>query len=499
MSLRQTAWILNVSASILSDWNQCFDEHLRPLKIPDQRGKTSKITVELVRQVVGEANRLKQQGNQLKLRPFSKQLKKEHGIVLSRRKLREILIANNLFEARVQKRRPKFYQSLRKRIPNGLVSLDGSELTVLLDQTPYKFNVELCVDVTSFNHTAFSVGDSENSDEIITVLEAHEVNWGSPLGILCDHGSGNLSEKNGRYLKEHDIEMVAVGPSNPKGNGTDEGAFSQMKQALGTICLDCSSAKALARTVLEKLVSLYVFMRNRIASKNNPLTPQQTMETSVSQREKDIERQRLKAHNRKKLEPEEDQKKKEHLFFLLRYHGIFPDADVLKRAERTIKAFELKAIEAAEQAFVKAVRKNPQKATLPYFFGILKNIQQERDNDACKAYCYERYNEQVMLNLKQEHEQMKQPDYSIENIIGILIPAMHAKIPVVKELSIQKARQWTRQLLKSYRYPGALKKRFSDALGAFNELTIDLKNRIWELIEQFLEHKPETESVTHFS
>ena len=132
------------------------------------------------------------------------------------------------------------------------------------------------------------------------------------------------------------------------------------------------------------------------------------------------------------------------------------------------------------------------------FFGILKNIQQERDDVAYKTYCYQRYNEQVMLKLKQRQEQMGQPEYSVETVIGILIQAVQAKISVVKELAIKKARQWTHELMASYSYPGALKKRFADAIGALTDLTIDLKNEIWELIEQFLDVKPTSESVTLF-
>ena len=42
--------------------------------------------------------------------------------------------------ARTRQRRPQFYQSLRKEIPNGLLSLDGSGFTVWLDKEPYTFH-----------------------------------------------------------------------------------------------------------------------------------------------------------------------------------------------------------------------------------------------------------------------------------------------------------------------------------------------------------------------
>lgn len=496
--MRRSSWFLKLPFSLLSDWNQSFDEKMRLFKIPEGRGKGSKITAEMVRQIVREATVLKEQGNRLRLQRFTSHIKAAHDICLSRKKVKEILIANNLFEARTRKSRPGFYQSIRKEIPNGLVSVDGSEYSVLIDQIPYKFNVELCVDVSSFAHTAFSVGEVENSDEIITVLKTHVKNWGIPLGMLCDYGSSNLSEQTRAYLENNDIELVPVGPRNPKGNGTDEGAFSQMKQVLGTIHLDTSSPEALAKAILEKMISIYIAMRNRTPSKSSLLAPQENMKAPECQVKRDLERQKLKAHNMRRRASQEDQIKLDRLSYLIRYHGIRPENEARTRAERTIKAFELKAIGAAEQAFLRAVARDPKKASLPYFFGILKNIQQESDDEAYKSYCHHRYNEHLMLRLKQQ-EQIDQSEHSIETVVSILIQAMRAKILVVKELAIKKARQWTHELMASYSYPGALKKRFADAIGALTDISNDLKNKIWELIEQFLNVKPTSESVTHFS
>lgn len=65
-------------------------------------------------------------------------------------------------------------------MPNGLLSIDGSEVVVWLGDTAYVFNVELSVDVATFAHTAFSVGDSETADVVIKVLESHRQGWGAP-------------------------------------------------------------------------------------------------------------------------------------------------------------------------------------------------------------------------------------------------------------------------------------------------------------------------------
>jgi hypothetical protein len=490
--------VLHVSFSVLNGWNRVFDENMEAFKLPDGRGKAAKITLEMIKTIVQAAEGLRSRGKRLRLKGFTEQLRKEHGICLSKRKVREVLIANNLFAARTRKRRPGFYQSLRRQIPNGLVSLDGSELTVWIDEKPYKFNVELSVDVKTFAHTAFSVGDTETCDEVIRVLEAHRKDWGVPLAILCDHGSGNLGEKTRNYLRMNCIELAPAGPANPKGNGTDEGAFSQMKQVLGTIRLDTSSPRALARSVLEKLISLYVTMRNRVFVKEKTLTPRQEMRIPVSKVQKDMEREKIRDHIAAKVKPQGDQGKIEHLHGLIRYHDMTVETATLRRAEKTIKAYEKEAISAAEEAFIKAVNRKSERKTLAYFFGILKRIQQERDDDAYRRYCHQRYNERVMMQLQQQ-EQQSLYDHSVQDIIGILVQATKATIQFIKELAIKKAHQWTRELMESYSYTGTLKNQFAKALEALTDLHLDQKNKIWELIEQFLNPKTKVESVTQFS
>ena len=57
-------------------------------------------------------------------------------------------------------------------------------------------------------------------------------------------------------MKPAHIEVVPAGPGNPKENGTDEGAFSQMKRAIEIIRLDMSSPVALVRSVLSVVISV---------------------------------------------------------------------------------------------------------------------------------------------------------------------------------------------------------------------------------------------------
>ncbi len=482
--------MLAVSTSTLNGWNQGFDENMKPLKVADNRGKASKVTIAIVKRVCEKAKRLKQQAKRIRLKQFTKALEKEDAIYLSAKTVNEILIANDLSAAQSRKKRPRFYQSLCQRIPNGLLSLDGSKFTVWLDKMPFTFNLELAVDVSSFTHTAFSIADTETTDEVIGVLEAHRRKWGTPLGIVCDHGSANLSEDAIDYIQAQGIELVAAGPANPKGNGTDEGAFSQMKKALGVIRLDISSPKALAKSVLQALVCVYVYMRNRLCLHNKDLLPIEQMAMPVSQEQRQAELQRLKKHQKAKTNSQQDQLKLDHLQWVIEHFELEPEPEVLRRAQYSIKAFELEAIGEAQKAFVKATNRKPDRRNLSYFFGILKNIQKQRDEQAIRQYCRQRYNYQRMLEMQRTLNSEQKPA-SIDDIISMLEKAVTKKSRIVKELAIRKVGEWTQELVPNYSYLGSLKKKLSDALGKLNHLNFEQKQKAWELIEQFL--KPESE------
>ncbi|MCP4096960.1 MAG: transposase family protein [Planctomycetaceae bacterium] len=251
--MRQAAWALSLSAGTLSKWDRGFDSDMNPLKTADNRGKSGKVTADVVRKVTEEAEKWKNGGKQIRLDAFSKRLS-ETGVELSPKVVGQILIANGLRDPDIRKRRPAFYQSLRRQIPNGLLGIDGSEITVFYGDRPFTFNIELATDIGTHTHTAFSVGDTETGDEVTKVLEAHIKEWGPPLGILCDSGTANLSERVRDFAAESDIVILPAGPGNPKGNGSLEGAFAHLKDVVGIIRLDASSTGALVKSVLETAV-----------------------------------------------------------------------------------------------------------------------------------------------------------------------------------------------------------------------------------------------------
>jgi len=467
--------------------------NLKPLVVPEKRGKAGKVTIELVHRIIEKAKGYPR--HRIRLKRFAADLKMQEGIDLGSKTLEKILIANDLYKARTRKKRPKFYQSLCKKIPNGLLSIDGSEMIVWLSQTPYRFNVELAVDVTTFAHTAFCIADTETADAVIKVLESHRRNWGVPVGVLSDHGSANRSEWVKDYMDELGIKPVPVGPANPKGNGSDEGAFSHMKKALGYIRINSSSPKEMARSILNAMVSVYIYMRNRLPVHNRKTTPAEHMVEPASVEQRNIEHQLLDKHVAAKDTDEEDQPKIDRLHWVVRHYSLEVAPDALKHAERTIKWYALEAIRQTETAFLKATRRKDGRRNLSYFFGILKNIQQKLDDDAKKEYCRKRYNHQVMLKLECQKNERQGPT-SINDVISMLEKAVTIKVRSVKALAIRKAREWIHELMKSCRYLGSLKKKIGDALGNLRNLSTDQKEEAWELFCQFLINNKQESRVT---
>lgn len=496
--LRTVCWMLRVPAGTLCGWDRGFDANMSPYGMPDQRGKSGKVTIEVVRHVVDAAREYKNKNLRLRLKSFTREVCDGLGMELSRKTVEEILIANDLFKAETRKKRPRFYQSLRQRIPNGLVSIDGSDFIVFIDDGRLDYNVELSVDVGSFCHTAFSVNRSETAEEVIEVLEGHRRLWGEPLGVLFDSGSANLSGMVDDYLKAHGIEKVPAGPGNPKGNGTDEGAFGQMKRTLGKIRVDASSPWALGKSILNLLVGVYVRMKNQMGSWKNEVTREDSMRAGAPPAKRAEERKRLVAHNQARNAPDPNPAKVERLHFIIGHHGLTPEEPALRRAERCIAYYDLDAIGQSETAFLKAVSRDVRRRTLPYFFGVLKNIQKQIDDDRRQAYCRERYNYGCMLENERrlKERQVVEAPPTIEQIVRMAEKAVTAPARFVKQLATRRAKEWTGILLGPARYIEPLRKQIIDAAGTLTHLTLDQKEKVINLIEEFLTPKTGEECVT---
>jgi len=496
--VRTVAWVLNLSFGTLGSWDQEFNEQMQPYRETDGRGKSGKVTIDVVRQVVDEARKWESLNQRIRIKEFTRAVNRELRLDLGRKTVEEILTANDLWKAETRKRRPAFYRNLSQRIPNGLLSLDGSEFTVWINDEAVKMIVELGVDVGSFCHTGFGIHETETSRAVLDVLGQHCSRWGIPLGVVFDHGSANLSDEVRQYLEAHHIEVVPAGPGNPKGNGTDEGAFSQMKRAIGTIRLDTSSPLALVRSVLYAVISVYVKMRNQMAlRKTRGVIPQVQMEAPVSEADRQKERKRLLDHQASKNAPDPHQPKLDKLRFFVHHHALTPEPAELKRAEHCIRYYEIEAIHRSEEAFLKAVGRDERRKNLSYFFGILRNIQKEMDNERHAEYCRHRYNYDVMLDIQRQVREQKENEMpTVEGIVSMAIAGVSGSFASLKRMATKQCQQTIEKLLKTARYVGPIKKQILDVIGAKEDLELTQKEKVWALIESLLNQKPEGKSVT---
>jgi len=322
-----------------------------------------------------------------------------------------------------------------------------------------------------------------------------------PIGVVCDSGSANLCDASVNFMNSEDIVCVPAGPSNPKGNGTIEGAFSQLKQIIGAIRIDTSTLESLAKSVLQTVVSVYVKMRNRLSLKRKFKSPAQYMEEPVSETAKKDLKLKLQNRIRLKKDKEEDNQKLNRLHCLIKAMAIPCNRAAVKRAEKTITFFNMDAIVKSEKAFVKAVNRKKQRLSLSYFFGILKRVQQEQDDSAYQLHCRKRYNYNEMIrqmNEEIERQNIHRPS-TVQDVLNILASAVTITAKKVKNMALKRAEEWIKELMDTTKYIGTLKKRFEDALAVMTQVEPDVKDKIWLLVKDLLNQKNSGKSVTHFS
>jgi hypothetical protein len=470
--------------STLSEWNRLFDKQFNPLHTPNRRGKAGKVTTELVKKVVKAARQEQEKKNRLRIKSFTRKLA-ELGTVLSSKTVADILIANGLYKVRVKKRRPLFYQSLRQRIPNSLVSVDGKEFKVVIGNETHTFNLELSVDVHSFLHSAFHVADTETTDEFIKVLDSHCEQWGKPLALVTDHGSANLSRRAQTYLRKNDIDILPAGPANPKGNGTVESAFSGMEKVIGSIQLDNSSPHTLAKGVLEKIISVYVIMRNRLSRRDTKGVPEHMMGGAVTAQQRQTQKVYFRERAKIRQKPA-SMTKQDRLQWLIGHYDMHIDEKNMKRAGKCIEHYDLETIGQAEEAFLRAISRSWERCNLAYFFGIVRNIQADMDAARYEKYCRERYNYQQMLERERQQRGFEQDRITVEVMVDTLLAAMSCPLSQVKNVAINQARRMTLELRKQYRYVEPLKKKIMDIVNEIRELSLMQRNTIVGLVDQFL-------------
>ncbi len=141
--------------------------------------------------------------------------------------------------------------------------------------------------------------------------------------------------------------------------------------------------------------------------------------------------------------------------------------------------------------------RDERRKNLYYFFGILRNIQKEMDNERHAEYCRQRYNYDVMLDIQRQAQQEKEDQtQTIEGIVSMAIAGISGSFESLKRIATKKCQQSIEKMVQTARYVGPIKKQIHDAIGAKENLELTQKEKVWVLIETLLNQKLQGESVT---
>ena len=117
-------------------------------------------------------------------------------------------------------------------------------------------------------------------------------------------------------------------------------------------------------------------------------------------------------------------------------------------------AFRIGDTETSEEAFLVAIRRDRRRCTLPCFFGILRNKQQEMDDDAYRKYCVKRYDYNSVLERdRKRKEKEAQSTTTVGDIVSMLQSALSAQqYEYIRETYIRQVKRMVKSLKNNYRY-----------------------------------------------
>lgn len=265
--------------------------------------------------------------------------------------------------------------------------------------------------------------------------------------------------------------------------------FSLLKKTVGNIQLDASSPWALGKSVLEAILLVYVTMRNQLSLRKPRIIPSEQMQVPVTEEQRQHEKQMLAEHAKKKNHDDANQPKLDRLYWVINHHGLLPEPAELQRAERCIKAYDMEAISKTERAFIRSVNRDQARRNLSYFFGILRNIQQEIDDQRYKDYCRQHYNYELQLEnqrRREEHQAQSQCQRTIEQIVNMAAIAARLTDGFLKESALKRCQKWLEQVLSGKSYLHPVRKKIFDVIGNKKDLELDQKEQVSQVMDQLL-------------
>ena len=133
---------------------------------------------------------------------------------------------------------------------------DGSPITVQVASEPFTFNVELMVDPCSGAVTGASVRDNEDGEAVVEAFRDGVVTTGAaPLAVLLDNKPSNHTDAVVEALDPATVVPATLG--RPQNKAHVEGAFGLFQQVAPVLALVALTPKALARQLLESVVTTW--------------------------------------------------------------------------------------------------------------------------------------------------------------------------------------------------------------------------------------------------
>jgi hypothetical protein len=225
-------------------------------------------------------------------------------------------------------------------------------------------------------------------------------------------------------------------------------------------------------------------MRNQMALRKPRQNPQEQMQAPVSEKERELEQQRLHKHKATKNADDGSRAKIDRLHWMMDYHSLSPEPAVLQRAEHSIQHHDLEAITKSEETFLKAVNRDGNRCSLAYFFGILINIKQDLNDQRYRDYCREKYNYELQLKNKRLREESRDQEASIEGVVQMIATALGLTNENLQQSALRRCQQRIQGLLETRSYIKPLWNQFLKAIGARNDLDMNQKEQAATIIEQ---------------
>jgi len=277
--------------------------------------------------------------------------------------------------------------------------VDGKELKVEFNGTQYSFNLETCKDIATDAITSHKISDQETAEVVIEVLEEHLRLHGKPLSLLMDNSKANLSVEVECLLKEQGVMDILAYPGKAETKGHIEGENSRIEDKIGTIRIKGRSEREIAKSVLERVISLYVEMRGQTprCSVCNRM-PLELMNYEPTQEERaraqgELRKQRGKSQAHRNEDRAPIPEEKEILIQgVMGRNGL--EVTDIGRFHKTLRSYDTQAIKKAEEDFYAySFRENfcERKRTGQYFVGIVRNKQIEIDQQRKRELLRQRY------------------------------------------------------------------------------------------------------------